>query len=105
MCVYVGVVCTCVYMCCVLCQCMECIYQGDDCARMCMCVCVCMYVYVCMCVCVCVCARETDTYTHTHTYFQTGIGPCYASKATRNGVRMGAIVDFDDFKAQYTKVS
>lgn len=30
-----------------------------------------------------------------------GIGPCYASKATRNGIRVGELLDWDAFKKRY----
>jgi len=30
-----------------------------------------------------------------------GIGPCYASKATRNGIRVGELLDWDAFKTRY----
>lgn len=31
-----------------------------------------------------------------------GIGPCYSSKTTRNGVRVGDLIDFEVFKAKHT---
>jgi len=33
-----------------------------------------------------------------------GIGPCYSSKATRNGVRVGDLKDFESFKVKLTKL-
>jgi len=33
-----------------------------------------------------------------------GIGPCYASKANRTGIRVGELINFDHFSSRLPKV-
>jgi adenylosuccinate synthase len=42
--------------------------------------------------------QETSLKANNIGTTKKGIGPCYASKATRNGIRVGELLDFDRFK-------
>ena len=42
-------------------------------------------------------AQEAKLSVHNIGTTKKGIGPCYASKATRNGIRVGELLDFDHF--------
>jgi adenylosuccinate synthase len=48
--------------------------------------------------------QETNLKENNIGTTKKGIGPCYSSKANRNGVRAGDLVDFENFQAKHRKL-
>ena len=50
-------------------------------------------------------AQEAQLSQHNIGTTKKGIGPCYASKATRNGIRVGELLDFDHFTQRLQRLT